>query len=269
MLDRVTLTGADDSVEPEDLLEISRMFPFVEWGILVSRSSSFAGRARFPSVKWVKRLFEAVEAAKMGTGFGPKYQFSCHLCGEWVRDIFSGNQSEPLLQREWPWLLPTCYANYDPGLFQRVQFNFHAQKGHSCPPDASRLSLGLKQAIFQIDGANDFLFEWAVNAGANAVPLFDMSGGAGIVPNEWPVDEPYPYRLATSARRPEYFGYAGGLGPDNLKEECTRIFKAAGSRRIWIDMETKIRSRDDHVFDLDKCIKVLSIAKEAMHGTAT
>ena len=32
ILDRVTITGADDSVRPTDLLELSREFPFVEWG---------------------------------------------------------------------------------------------------------------------------------------------------------------------------------------------------------------------------------------------
>ena len=36
-LTRVTITGADDSVEPRALAELSEAFPFVEWGLLMSK----------------------------------------------------------------------------------------------------------------------------------------------------------------------------------------------------------------------------------------
>jgi hypothetical protein len=262
-MDRVTLTGADDSVSPRELLKISREFPFVEWGILVSRSCSFDGRSRFPSVKWVEELADAVEDARVGTCFGPKYQFSCHVCGQWVKDLFPGSSLDrSAIQKEWPWLLPIYFDPDDPGLFQRVQLNFHALK-HGVPINPCRLTnvVGTRQVIFQIDGVNDYLFEWAINAGINAVPLYDMSGGAGIVPEEWPMEtDAFPKTVATSVR-PNYHGYAGGLGPDNLGAELERIFKAAGNRRIWIDMETLIRSDDDSTFDLDKCRKVLEFAR--------
>lgn len=35
-LTRVTITGADDAVEPAELQALSHEFPFVEWGILHS-----------------------------------------------------------------------------------------------------------------------------------------------------------------------------------------------------------------------------------------
>ena len=34
-LNRVTLTGVDESVPQEELFGIAREFPFVEWGVLV------------------------------------------------------------------------------------------------------------------------------------------------------------------------------------------------------------------------------------------
>jgi len=34
MLNMVTVTGADDSVQPSDLFAVARLFPFVEFGIL-------------------------------------------------------------------------------------------------------------------------------------------------------------------------------------------------------------------------------------------
>ena len=36
ILDRVTITGADDSIHVEQLAELSQAYPYVEWGILVS-----------------------------------------------------------------------------------------------------------------------------------------------------------------------------------------------------------------------------------------
>ncbi len=45
-IDKVTLTGADDSVRPAELVEISQQYPLVEWGILFSKSQQ--GTARFP-----------------------------------------------------------------------------------------------------------------------------------------------------------------------------------------------------------------------------
>ena len=34
----VTITGADDSIQPSQLLDLQKEFPFVEWGILLSRN---------------------------------------------------------------------------------------------------------------------------------------------------------------------------------------------------------------------------------------
>lgn len=54
MLRRVTLTGADDTVSPHELAALSARYPFVEWGILVSRCPPEHGRHRFPSLPWLE-----------------------------------------------------------------------------------------------------------------------------------------------------------------------------------------------------------------------
>ena len=82
-IDLVTFTGADDSIDPYHLLELSRKYPFIEWGILVSKSSE--GRYRFPSYEWIKRL-QAYAA-------GGDMNLSMHMCGSWVRDFMKGNPS--------------------------------------------------------------------------------------------------------------------------------------------------------------------------------
>src|SRR5262245_5353667 len=85
MLDRVTFTGADDSIEPEDLAEISKQYPFVEWGILFSKSQQ--GTPRCPSERWLRK-FAAVMIQN------PAAQLSAHLCGRWVREfVLNGDYS--------------------------------------------------------------------------------------------------------------------------------------------------------------------------------
>lgn len=224
MLDRVTITGPDDGTDFNRLIEISEAHPFVEWGILASASQE--GNPRFPSRKWFKTI--KPEA---------KLNLSLHLCGRWVRDLLLGDITFPTEILE---------------PFQRVQLNFHAENT-PCAPDrfAKALqNLGPRQFIFQIDGAHGNTHLYAAqraNPELSLVPLFDISGGAGILPEFWPQPQP----------EFSYHGYAGGLGPDNLLTQIPLILQAAGNSRIWIDMETKVRSADDKVFVLDKVTNCL------------
>ena len=239
MLDRVTLTGADNSVlQPGALSALSLEFPFVEWGILFSFSQN--GSHRFPDAKWMSRFINEVQ--------GTEFKRCLHLCGRVVRDLLAGHFEPPL---------PALVA-----AFQRVQLNFHAE---TIPIDAKKFhaalrSLGDVQFIFQLDEHKGHEYLEAIygendETSVDAVPLFDASGGAGIVAKEWPKPE---YMRTDSAY--VYHGYAGGLGPNNIHREICRISEAAGKCRHWIDMETKIRSDDDSVFDLQKCRDVLELA---------
>jgi len=226
-LDRITITGADDSIDPQDLVAITKKYPFVEWGILFSRSQQ--GTSRFPSNQWVKNLMKVY----------PNFNLSAHLCGKWVRDVvlkseFTFRDTHPLI------------AN-----FQRIQLNFHGQY-HKAHPDFVKLLHKHSQYdwIFQHDGVNDELIIQFVNmSGINVFPLFDRSGGAGVVPSEWP--------------KPicGYQGYAGGLGPDNIVNEIGRVSQVAGESKVWIDMETKVRSNNDMQFELSKVEQCLELSK--------
>ncbi len=230
ILDRVTLTGADDSIDPKELIPISREYPFVEWGILFSGSRR--GVARYPNSYWVSELCKLQWAAR-------HVKLSAHLCGKWVRDlVLEGNFT-------WWEAHPDAVQNFD-----RIQLNFHAYHHPGCDAflDALRAHQQGKEYIFQMDEVNDQL--WLSVFGKQAapsVPLFDTSGGAGILPSGWPK----PYEGI-------YCGYAGGLGPDNIVEQLRAISTVAiGPRKVWVDMETKIRSEADDSFDLAKCRKVL------------
>jgi hypothetical protein len=134
VLDRVTITGADDSIKPEDLVPLSKEFPFVEWGILASDHATIksGGRQRYPSPAWIQSLQN-----QLWTGGVPR--LSLHINGQWVRDLLLGKLTIP------GWL---------PWLFARIQLNFHAER-NECDPHAFLRAMSLiygRQFIFQVDG---------------------------------------------------------------------------------------------------------------------
>ncbi len=234
MLYRVTLTGADESVVPSQLMEISKEFPFVEWGILIG---SHDGCSRMPSREWIHELCE------QRLNMRSEVHLALHVCGKWLREIAAGKSTLD------DFLGPKLFC------FARYQLNWH---GEFWPRSTSENVLNAfctmssadfdPEIIFQLDGRNDSL-----TAGASrrfkVAGLFDQSHGAGVLPVVWP-----------SPRTDCVCGYAGGLGPDNVVEQLKLIQKVAGQFPFWIDMETKLYT--DEKFDLEKCRSVLSQCAE-------
>ena len=227
----VTVTGADDSIKPKELIPIAKEYPFVEFGILLSKKQQ--GYKRFPSRNWWEELYILWRNKKLA--------LSGHLCGEWVRKLCLG--------------VPSFFEEfgYTWRMFNRFQLNFHAEHH---PVDNKKFSDLIRQyyhgkpIIFQMDGINEKIF-YSLDArwGIAVFPLFDQSGGTGLLPGEWPKQPPN-----------QYCGYAGGLSPDNIQQEMERISKVA-TGSIWIDAETLLRSENDMVFDLEKVRRFLEAAK--------
>lgn len=217
------MTGADDSIDPKELLEVSKKYPFVEWGILVSRNSQ--GKNRFPSADWMNRLSQLNEA---------KIQLACHVCGTYVKEILMGRGG---------------FSNEIGKLwndFQRVQLNTHGIKHQFEFHAVSGLKEFDKEIIFQFDGANKNLLEYAIMNNVNCSTLFDMSHGVGKLPEEWPL----PVEGVKC-------GYAGGLSPENIEPQLKLIESKVGDYELWIDMETHVRSNKDQQFDLNRVVYVL------------
>lgn len=228
-ISKVTVTGADDSVAHNDMVDVAARYPYVEWGILVHRGKPWS---RFPSMTWIDELGTYKAAI-------PELPLACHVCGQWVRDLCLG---------DWPERLDLIVE-----IFDRIQLNFHGE-GHAVDRKAFMDALRKcpdKQFIFQLDNVNDTLMNDALSAGINAAGLFDLSHGAGVLPKEWPA-------LKDGAS----YGYAGGLSPDNLKDQLEKIAEVVGDNTIWIDAETKLRSDDNNRFMLDKVEEFLTIAAE-------
>lgn len=233
MITKVTITGADNSIHPLSLLELSKKFPFVEWGILVSKNNTDTGSNRFPSLTWITEL------ARLKNAY-PELKLACHVCGGWVRDIFNGNF--PLVNT-----LPL-------DIFERIQLNTHGITHEYNSLAFQRLASLEQEFIFQYDNANLELVTMAKENNVKHSALFDLSHGFGNLPGEWP-------ELLEGTK----CGYAGGLSPDNLEEQILLIEAKAGSTEIWIDMETHVRSYNDKQFDINKVFKCLEICKKVIN----
>jgi len=237
VLNRVTVTGADDSVDINKMVEIQEKYPFVEWGILLSEKYSLKdGAGRFPSKKWLVDLINHRNSSKL--------TLSGHICGKWVTKTLLG---------EFP-CLDEIHGNFT-SYFSRFQLNTHAEY-HKV--DFEKLGVVLNTlrstnqgVIFQLDGVNDIMVPMWKRNHRNISGLFDLSHGAGILPSAWP-----------KPIEGMYCGYAGGLSPDNVVGEMEKILVANGDKETWIDAETQLRSPDNRVFDLNKVVQFLENSKK-------
>jgi len=224
MLKCVTISGADDNVGLWEMVEISRRFPFVEWGILISPKYE---RPRYPSLNHIKMLTEHFDGKK-----------SLHLCGDFARNFATKRDA------------------FDSDIingFDRVQINLSKEV---TVIDANVLAYNISQCevnefMFQMKPDSEFLLNLIrsrLSQGKHLIPFIDISGGTG----------------AEGVWKPEFYwngwyGFAGGIGPDNIKQvlEETKDIK----QDFWIDMESKVRDENNNL-NLDAVKNVLSICEQ-------
>ncbi len=229
----VTFTGADDSVDPAKLIELSKKYEEkIEFGILFSVSKE--GTDRYPSASWINKL------ADMVTGHNIK--LSAHLCGSYVDTMAVVKSSSEYGKHLW---LDTFQDAST--VFQRVQIN----SGHQPPVDFSETEylrslkrIKEKAIIIQTDGIKSAHHTLLDIHGLMVSSLVDSSGGRGsesiFIPpgyeSEW--------------------GFAGGINPDNVQDKIANIMDVY-SGSFWIDMESGVRT--ENKFDLVKVESVMKI----------
>lgn len=227
----VTITGADNDTNTNDMFEISKQYPFVEWGILFSPKR--IGEERYPDSNWLNKLSREYSYDKIS--------LSAHLCGGYTREMLVGESK----------LIGTPKVKHFLSLCKRMQLNFNSQKTKF---NKNRFFKLLNcfiggRIIFQYNINNVSICIDAMKSVPNISFLYDSSGGLGKIETEW---------------KPPFMGfftgYAGGLSPDNLKEELSKIEMVAGDREIWIDAETHVRTNG--VLDMNKVKRFLEIASK-------
>jgi hypothetical protein len=225
----LTITGADDSVTPEALVAIAHAYPGVEWGILLSCERH--GEPRYPSASWLRQFEHVVVRERLHA--------SLHLCGLLVRELVRGIIPFPSA-----WLAAYQRLQLNVGQVTTPQAPSFTRVVHRLAPDVT--------CIFQLrllgSHAHTYFDSYCSDYGiANARPLFDQSGGTGVLPAAWPT----PFARAGNGSYVAH-GYAGGLTPANLPTELPRIAAAAGHASWWVDLETGVRTEER--FDLEKVI---------------
>ena len=152
------------------------------------------------------RMHAACELMHIAHRLG--FRVSFHLCGSFARRAFAGTLSRGL----------AFVQGAD-----RVQVNGKAE------PHLEHLAKLFQRTelppaiVLQSRGPefpSDRRFDW----------LADRSGGAGKLPDSWPRHEPH-------------CGYAGGLSPENVREELAKMGAVQGMS--WIDAESGLRKGVD------------------------
>lgn len=212
----VTLTGLDRQVDSLRVAALSKAYPILEWGVLLGNRPE---EPRYPS--WEELLAWA--------DFKEHHQLrmALHLCGAFAKK----------------WIAQDPEVVQLASRFNRIQLNVI---GKSLDPEvvAQSLIVNRHPAVITQHNKNNEDLNVFLRDLPNHMVLFDSSGGRGVGVSEWPEN-----------LDGVWCGYAGGLGPDNVKEELDRIHEKAGSI-YWIDMEGKLRNPND-TLDLDRCEQVL------------
>jgi phosphoribosylanthranilate isomerase len=224
----VTITGADDNVDPKDLIELNKEYPFVEWAILFSSSAN--GTDRYPTASWRKALYaECLSADDL-------VSLSAHLCGKLVDERLNSFE-----------YLSTEIETF----FRRIQFNRFNLDNYSKVVKYS-LNCGCpvivpfnKKVQEAVTNLNSFSERGSIHV------LADSSGGRGVSPAEFP-SLPQGFELS---------GYAGGISEDNIDATLKSLANRHGKNPFWIDLETGARTLDNK-FDLKKVQNILEIASK-------
>lgn len=169
-------------------------------------------------------------------------QLAGHICEPHVANIMGGRE-----------LVTNVIGN----AFDRIQLNTHGADMPVAHDWLYAMYEDDREFILQLDG----VMSPRLIADIKAIDspqrpfsgLFDLSHGAGVLPEGWPA-------LSKMERPLRWYGYAGGLGPHNLAEQFPLIEVAAEGFQFWIDMETHVRT--DGRFDLDKVERCLEIVFE-------
>ena len=225
VINKVTLTGADDKTDIKLLQDIQKEYSFVEWGILISTNQN---RNRYPSEDFIYDL--------RNKGLN----LALHVCGKHSRAILQDGNFDPMVKYDW---------------FNRYQINFNFKNTEHNTWNIIELldKFPTKKFILQDNLSNKKEIKTILNTCyikrlSNIDVLYDSSGGRGTEIKS--VESPYD---------DVYTGYSGGLNPENVKDICEKIITFDDESKVWIDMESGVRT--DDIFDLEKVIKVLETVK--------
>lgn len=245
----ITCSGANEFTDIKGMIALSEEFPIIEWGIQVSGKKCSIGSLRWD---WIHELQNTLQHRKQ------LINLALHVNADWVENFTRDER----LEYELGSLLELKNPEGGP-LFSRVQLNFKI--GRERMPIENILTGWMfayqedRRFIFSYNDENKmFIHRLYKNGLRDFDVLHDSSHGEGISAQQW--------------KEPAFFdedilqGYAGGLSPDNVMDEVTKIRKVLlYDRAFYIDAEGKLKGDDKHL-SLDKCREYVLNALKAMYN---
>ena len=225
-LKHITFTGIDAYTDIDDLIDIQREFPIVEFGVLTS-------------YHWYENGLRYLDPQIINDLRGKRLNLALHVCGSAAHDAADGY-----------WNNLDNHVFYTLGLFGRVQLNVANRTDN--PYRLASTPNRHMEVIIQQKGIHDIeMFERSM--WMNVSVLLDASGGQGI---------DTPIKVLPNAGKPFKVGYAGGINPDNVADKLAYLLQHDEVGDFWIDMESGVRTYD--WFDTDKVRYVLDTCKEVI-----
>lgn len=237
MIGGISFIGVDESTDFTELEKLANLTngPEIEFGILYSESKMMEKHKRYPSKEFIQSFLKWYWSSPEVRDFG----ISIHLCGSAIDKYLAGDD----------------YLVNLVGKFDRVQLNFSMNKYNE--DELINKLMNIRDRVDTVtvlqfnkskkSFCEKFMRELPEKFRAEYDILFDGSGGFE--------------RVLTDPERPFdgfYCGYAGGIGPDTVKDILVAIDKVnVEDDYYYIDMESAIRT--DNLLSIDKCKKVIEI----------
>lgn len=223
ILKTVTITGLDEFTDFWHLAELEQEFPFVEWGILYSRSRVGLD-LRFPNPVYIEKSL-AIKNLK---------QVAAHLCGEYASAALREKKT----------------AKHFPDCIKRFQINLPQYDYTLINVQPNTWIQNFQKIILQVRNLDERNILTKIYGNYNPEFLFDISGGRGKLANF--------QEAASWHRNPNQpVGFAGGISPENIDEVLSTLQACLPKDQlVWIDMESGVRNQNN-ILDLEKVCQVL------------
>lgn len=232
----VTLTGIDDAVPVETLLELTRNHPYVEFGVLYN--STLQGNGRFPLLGSINRLVETARHE-------PKLNLALHICGADVYSLLDNDLESHA----------RALAEY----FPRIQLNL---RSGTYPLEGVRaLHKRYTDKTFIIRYSSDSQY-----AGASVdshVTLFDKPEELEQTGFSMKEAISGASKALTGSLMTPLFGFNGELDPAKLITQLREIERITAGDDFWIAIESCL-SDPNGAFDVGLAQKALAAVEQAL-----
>lgn len=219
MLRLVGFCGADDNTNITDIIELSKKYSFIEWGILFH--SEKIGEPRYPSWGWIYNLVKN------------ELNLAAHFCGKYVNDLLCGKTTfvDKIINLGFSRIQINATKANQVDLNQFSNVKYHLSNVFNKYPEVEFI-------LQRNTETEDLCLQMETCLLPNVSYLYDASCGLGVY------DQNFLENINVSSIT-RNIGFAGGFSPDNISQVLNNLkFKKFPGKMLWIDMESGLRCKN-------------------------